>query len=57
MDKLDANTQIKERMYPLVVLRVPISFEPTDQEQLQELEAVNNLEPNTINKARCIKPM
>ena len=55
--KLDANAQIKERTYPLVVPRVPISFEPTDQEHLRELETVNNLEPNTISKARWIKPI
>ena len=49
--------QIKERTYPLVVPRVPISFEPMNQEHLREIEVVNNLEPNTIRKARWIKPM
>ena len=57
MDKLDANMQIKERTYPLVVPRVPISFEPDNQEHLWEIEMGNNLEPNTISKARWIKPM
>ena len=57
MDKLDTNTQIKERTYPLVVPRVLISFEPTNQEHLWEMEMVNNLEPNTISKARWIKPI
>ena len=40
-----------------MVLRVPISFELDNQEHLQEIETVNNLEPDTISKARWIKPM
>ena len=56
-DKLDANAQIKDRTYPLVVPRVPISFEPANLEHLREIETVNNLEPNTISKARWIKPL
>ena len=55
--KLDANAYIKERTYPLVVPRVPISFEPHNQEHLREVKTINNLAPNTVCKARWIKPL
>ena len=41
-EKLDAHVYIKERTYPLVVPRVPISFDPLNQEHLREVEAINN---------------
>ena len=56
-EKLDANAYIKERTYPLVVPRVPISFDPQIQEHLCEVETINNLALNTISKARWIKPL
>ena len=56
-EKLDANAYIKERTYPLVVPRVPITFDPQIQEHLREVETINNLAPNTISKARWIKPL
>ena len=56
-DNLDTNMYIKERTYPIVVLRVLITFDPTIQEHLQEVEAANNLAPNTVCKARWIKPL
>ena len=56
-EKLDAHAYIKERMYPLVVPRVPISFDPLNQEHLREVEAINNLAPHTVSKARWIKPI
>ena len=54
---LDANAFIKERTYPIVVPRVPITFEPANQDHLRKVEGVNNLAPNTICKARWIKPI
>ena len=50
--KLDANAYIKERTYLLVVPRVPISFDPQNQEHLSEVETINNLAPNSVSKAR-----
>ena len=55
--KLDANAYIKDRTYPLVVARVPISFDPLKQEHLREVETINKLAPNSISKARWIKPL
>ena len=55
--KLDTNAYIKDRTYPLVVPRVPISFELHNQEHLCEIETINNLAPNSISKARWIKPL
>ena len=54
---LDTNAYIKERMYPIVVPRVPITFDLSIQEHLREVEGENNLAPNTICKARWIKLM
>ena len=44
-------------MYPLVVPRVLISFEPQNQDHLRKLKVTNNLEPNSVSKARWIKPI
>ena len=54
-EKLDANAYIKDRTYLLVVPRVPISFDPQNQEHLHEVETINNLALNSISKARWIK--
>ena len=55
--KLDTNAYIKERTYQLVVLRVPISFDLLKQKHLHEVKMINNLAPNSISKARWIKPL
>ena len=54
---LDTNVYIKERTYPIVVPRVPITFDPLNQDHLREVEGANNLAPNTVCKARWIKPI
>ena len=56
INKLDANAYIKDREYPILVPRVPLTFDPANQEHLREVESMNNLPPKTIGKARWIKP-
>jgi hypothetical protein len=54
--KLDANACIRDRAYPILVPRVPLTFDPSNQEHLREVEGMNNMGANTISKARWIKP-
>jgi hypothetical protein len=48
---------IKERLYNLILPRVPISFNPGEEMQLREMEEVNELPKDTIAKAKWIKPV
>jgi hypothetical protein len=50
-------SHIKERLYNLILPRVPISFNPDDEVQLRELEEVNDLPNDTVAKAKWIKPI
>ncbi len=54
--ELDLNANIKDRVYPILVPRIPISFDPSNQDHLREVESTNNLAPETIKNARWIKP-
>lgn len=56
LNKLDTNALIKDKTYPIVIPKVPLTFEPTNEEHLREVESMNDLPPNTITKARWIKP-
>lgn len=47
---------IREREYNLVAPRVPLTFEPENTKHLREIEETNALTPNTLRKARWIKP-
>jgi hypothetical protein len=46
-----------DRSYNIIVPRTPITFDPSNTEHLRELEECNNLDTNTIKKARWIKPV
>ncbi|KAF8262949.1 hypothetical protein EI94DRAFT_1599952 [Lactarius quietus] len=54
--KLEANAYIKDRAYPILIPRVPLSFDPDNQEHLREVKSINDLPPKTISKAQWIKP-
>ena len=55
--KFDPDTVIRDRVHPIMVPRIPITFDPTNPKHLREVEEVNRMHPNTIKKARWIKPM
>ena len=50
-------SQITERSYSLIVPNVPISFDPTDDKHLREVEESNGLNTKEIVKAKWIKPI
>jgi hypothetical protein len=45
------------RHYAILVPRVPITFDPTEQTHLREIEEANGLAKNVIAKAKWIKPI
>lgn len=45
------------RNFNIIVPRTPITFEPKNDADLREIEDGNNLTPNSIRKARWIKPI
>ena len=56
LDLLDPKAKIKERTYPVVIRFVPLTFNPTDEEQIRELERENGWEQGAVVSARWIKP-
>jgi len=50
-------SQIAERMYNLIALSVPISFDPKADKHLRKLEEVNGLRTKEIVRAKWIKPI
>ena len=55
-DNFSKGLHILERRYNLIVPQVPVTFAPTEKEQLHKLEEANGLQKLTIAKARWIKP-
>ena len=51
-----AGAEIKPRQYPLLMPRIPITFDPGNPEHLREVEEANLLDKFSIAKARWIKP-
>jgi hypothetical protein len=54
--KFDPDTTIRDCIHPIMVPRIPLTFNPNNPEHLSEIEEVNRLPPKTIKKARWIKP-
>ena len=57
LPKIDGSATIKERSFQILVLRVPVIFEPTNGEHLRELEEQNNIHTKRIRRAKWIKPV
>ena len=56
LTKLDVTVLIKDRTFPILVPRVPLSFDPSNQEHLREVECTNDQPPGVLRKAHWIKP-
>lgn len=57
IEKLAKDSYFIDRTYSIIVPRTPITFEPENAGHLREIEEVNDLNPNSIKKARWIKPV
>ncbi|KAI0731271.1 hypothetical protein C8Q76DRAFT_766637 [Earliella scabrosa] len=55
--KLGATAQIVERTYKLVAERVPIDFDPQDQQPLRAVEDAHGLKTGAIARADWVKPI
>jgi hypothetical protein len=49
-------SHIRERTYNLIVPRIPITFEPGNEQYLREVEEANGLNKGAISKVKWIKP-
>jgi hypothetical protein len=54
---LSKESQIRQRSFNLILPGIPITFDPDQGKHLREVEEVNGLSPNSIRKARWIKPL
>lgn len=52
----DPDTSIRDRVDPVMVPRVPLTFNPDNPTHLREVEEINRMPVNSIKKARWIKP-
>ena len=46
-----------KRSYSILVPRIPLTFDPANEDHLREVEECNSVPTGTITKARWIKPM
>jgi hypothetical protein len=56
-DAFSKDSHIRERTYELVVPRVPLTFDPKEDEHLREVEETNGLSTKEIRRAKWIKPI
>lgn len=56
LPKIDSTAILKDRAYQILVPRVPVTFNPEEEEGLRELEEQNGMKDGTLRKARWIKP-
>jgi hypothetical protein len=54
--KFDPDTTIRDWVHPVMVPRIPLTFDPSNPTHLREVEEVNQMPPKAIKKARWIKP-
>lgn len=55
--EVSRDASIIKRSYSLLVPRIPLSFDPTNDDHLREIEECNGIPAETITKARWIKPV
>ncbi|KAG0707971.1 hypothetical protein DFH29DRAFT_994598 [Suillus ampliporus] len=56
IEKLDPMAMMKDHTYPVVIQFIPLTFNPSSEDQLQKLEQENSWECGAITLARWIKP-
>lgn len=56
LPKIDKTVMLKNRTFQILVPRVPVTFEPNNEDSLRELEEQNRMKDGILCKARWIKP-
>ena len=56
LQKFAKNTSVRERQHHILLCRVPITFDPGNENYLWEIEEANGLLKYSLLKARWIKP-
>lgn len=56
INALDPSAIMKDRSYPVIIQFVPLTFNPSDQNQIQQLEQENGWESDSVTMARWVKP-
>ncbi|KAG0694096.1 hypothetical protein DFH29DRAFT_880934 [Suillus ampliporus] len=56
INTLKPNATLEERSYPVIIQFVPLTFDPSSPEQIQDLEMENGWTPGSVTMARWIKP-
>ena len=56
LPQIDSSATLKNRTFQILVPRVPVTFEPDNEESLRELEEQNGMKDGILHKARWIKP-
>ena len=57
LKNLDPNATLKERTYPLVLPFMPLTFNPSNDDNLRQIEQENGWKTGTVLTARWIKPI
>lgn len=57
LEHFGAEVIIKDQSYQLIMINVPISFNPTSPMVISEIETKGSLQPKSVIKARYIKPV
>ena len=53
---ISPDASIVKRTYSMLIPRIPLSFDPSNDDHLREIEECNSIPAGTITKARWIKP-
>jgi hypothetical protein len=56
LSEFSRDASLSKRSYPILVPRIPLSFDPSNDAHLREVEEINDLPVGVIQKARWIKP-
>ena len=55
--QISRDASIVQRSYSILVPRIPLTFDPANDDHLREIEECNSIPAETITKARWIKPV
>ncbi|KAF8274198.1 hypothetical protein EI94DRAFT_1547035, partial [Lactarius quietus] len=53
---ISPDTEIVKRQYSILIPRIPLTFDPSNEDHLREVEECNDLPVGSVAKACWIKP-